>query len=78
MRKSIRAGSGGMIRQCKIFLMSIMLGGLMSGLILTSHITVYASSQTLLSDEIPKEIKEYCEEIGQQYDICPELLEAIA
>lgn len=50
----------------------------MSGLILTSHITVYASSQTLLSDEIPKEIKEYCEEIGQQYDICPELLEAIA
>ena len=79
MRKSIRAGSGGMIRQCKIFLMSlILLGGLMSGLILNSHITVYASSQTLISDEIPKEIKEYCEEIGQQYDICPELLEAIA
>ena len=29
-------------------------------------------------DEIPKEIIEYCEEIGPTYDICPELLEAIA
>ena len=78
MQKSIRAGSGGMIRQCKIFLMSIMLGGLMSGLILNSHITVYASSQTLLSDGIPKEIKEYCEEIGTEKNICPEILESIA
>lgn len=79
MRDSIRTGSGGMIRQCKIFLMSlIMLGGLMSGFILSSHITVKASSQTLLSDEIPKEIKEYCEEIGTEKNICPEILEAIA
>lgn len=29
-------------------------------------------------DEIPKEIKEYCEEIGEEFGICPELLEAIA
>lgn len=29
-------------------------------------------------EEIPKEIIEYCEEIGPTYDICPELLEAIA
>lgn len=29
-------------------------------------------------DEIPKQIKEYCDEIGEQRDICPELLEAIA
>lgn len=50
----------------------------MSGLILTSHITVYASSQTYLSDEIPKEIKEYCEEIGAEKNICPEILESIA
>ena len=79
MRNGMRTGSGGMIRQCKIILMSlIMLGGLMSGLILTSHITVMAASQPDLYDEIPKDIKEYCEEIGQQYDICPELLEAIA
>ena len=50
----------------------------MSGLILNSHITVYASSQTLLSDGIPKEIKEYCEEIGTEKNICPEILESIA
>lgn len=29
-------------------------------------------------DGIPKEIKEYCEEIGEEFGICPELLEAIA
>ena len=29
-------------------------------------------------DDIPKEIKEYCEEIGAEFNICPELLEAIA
>ncbi len=27
---------------------------------------------------LPDEIKAYCEEVGQQYGICPELLEAIA
>lgn len=29
-------------------------------------------------DGIPKDIKEYCEEIGTEFNICPELLEAIA
>lgn len=29
-------------------------------------------------DGIPREIKEYCEEIGEEFGICPELLEAIA
>ena len=28
-------------------------------------------------DGIPKEIIEYCEEIGEEFDICPELLEAM-
>lgn len=78
MRKSIKAGSGGMVRQCKKIFMSVLWGGLMFGFILSSHITVKAASVTNLSDEIPKNIKQYCEEIGQQYDICPELLEAIA
>lgn len=78
MRKSIKAGSGGMVRQCKKILMSILWGGLMFGFILSSHITVKASSQSNISDEIPKNIKEYCEELGTDYDICPELLEAIA
>jgi soluble lytic murein transglycosylase-like protein len=37
-------------------------------------------SEAAVSDqeEIPEEIIEYCEEIGPTYDICPELLEAIA
>lgn len=76
MRDSIRAGSGGKIRQPK-FLMSFIWGGLMLGLLLSSHITVSAAKPGL-DDEIPKDIKEYCEAIGQEYDICPELLEAIA
>ena len=29
-------------------------------------------------DEIPLEIQEYCEEVGEEFNICPELLEAIA
>lgn len=79
MRDGIRAGSGGMIRQrISKTLMRTLWGGLMFGLFLTSRITVMAASQPDLDDKIPKDIKEYCEEIGQQYDICPELLEAIA
>lgn len=77
MLKSLRTGSGGMIRQC-MKLMVIVWGGFLIGLFLPSHITVRASCQSCASDEIPKEIKEYCEEIGADYDICPELLEAIA
>lgn len=37
-----------------------------------------ASFQTSVEDGIPKAIKEYCDEIGEKRDICPELLEAIA
>lgn len=29
-------------------------------------------------DEIPIEIQEYCEKVGEEFDICPELLEAMA
>ena len=78
MRKSIKAGSGGMVRQCKKIFISILWGGLLIGLILTSHITALGASRADIDDKIPEEIKEYCEEIGHQYDICPELLEAIA
>lgn len=30
------------------------------------------------SEEIPEEIKKICEEVGEEFTICPELLEAIA
>lgn len=37
-----------------------------------------AAASNQFDDGIPKNIKEYCEEIGQAKGICPELLEAIA
>lgn len=37
-----------------------------------------AAASSQFDDEIPKEIRQYCETIGSDYDICPELLEAIA
>lgn len=79
MRERMRAGSGGMIRQrISKHLMRTIWGGLLIGLILTSHITALGASRADIDDEIPENIKEYCEELGSQYDICPELLEAIA
>lgn len=31
-----------------------------------------------VEDKIPEEIRNYCEEIGEMFDICPELLESMA
>lgn len=56
-------------------------GVLIIGLILLSPIKVYANSLSLSSpveDGIPENIKEYCELVGAEYDICPELLESMA
>ena len=36
------------------------------------------AAASIQDDGIPKEIREYCEEIGAEKNICPELLEAIA
>lgn len=47
--------------------------------VLSQPITVAAKTQQSQSDdEVPEFIKGYCEEVGEIYDICPELLEAIA
>lgn len=47
--------------------------------VLSQSITVAAKTQQSQSDdEVPELIKGYCEEVGEIYDICPELLEAIA
>ena len=56
-------------------------GILIIGLILISPIKVYANSlsyQVRFEDGIPDNIREYCELVGAEYDICPELLESIA
>lgn len=55
----------------------------MIGCILCSHTTALAKDQgnlqdPIIEDGIPEEIKRDCEEIGPEFDICPELLEAIA
>ncbi len=51
-------------------------------LILYSSITVSAKGALNTSpdqeDGIPQDIREICEEVGEEYNICPELLEAIA
>ena len=63
-------------------LLSIIGGIMMVSLFLTSSITagaknpVYQTSQS--DDGIPKEIKEIFERVGEQYGICPELMEAMA
>lgn len=60
----------------KVFVI-FMLGGILVG---TQPIKAEATSlsRTSYDDGIPDEIREYCELVGSEYEICPELLEAIA
>lgn len=54
---------------------------LMVALILAQPITAHANSLSYIpnyEDDIPQEVTEICEVVGHEYDICPELLEAIA
>lgn len=55
--------------------------GFLSGLLFTNQSLVAKAqgpSSQELETEIPKEIIEYCEVVGSEYDICPELLESMA
>lgn len=62
----------------------MLLRGFLIGLaFLTSQsLTVRANSLSLIEpdfqDGIPKEIRIYCELVGTEFDICPEILEAMA
>lgn len=60
----------------KVFVF-FLVGGILIG---TQPIKAEATSlsRTSYDDGIPDEIREYCELVGNEYDICPELLEAIA
>lgn len=64
----------------KVF--AVFLWGVLSGFILLSQsLTVKANSLSYHpknNDEIPDQIIEYCELVGTEFQICPELLEAIA
>lgn len=59
----------------------ILLGGILIAGILSQQIRIEAAASDLIPQdevEIPKEIIEYCETVGEDFDICPELLEAMA
>lgn len=63
--------------------LKVIVGGFLIGCILCSHTTALAYGQdslddSMIQDDVPENIKKYCEEIGAEFDICPELLEAIA
>ena len=68
-----RTGCVGMIKSalCIFFCWGIIIIGLS---VQSIRSEAAASNQ---DDGIPKDIKEYCEEIGEEFGICPELLEAI-
>lgn len=77
-------GPGGKGPRCwgamkKVFAIFLLGGGLFAG-ILVQLIRSEATclSRTSYDDGIPDEIREYCEIIGAEFDICPELLEAMA
>lgn len=77
-RGGVESGGGTKIMR---FLMRS-LGGIFVGLLLISQsLTVKANSlsyQPQYEDNIPEEIRIYCELVGYEYNICPELLEAMA
>ena len=61
----------GMKKRCiAIFLLGIFFFG--------HSVQIRAEAAASIENEIPESIKKDCEEIGTEYDICPELLEAIA
>ena len=63
----------------KRFLVFLLLVGIFAG-ILVQPIIVKAQGpcQTSYDDGIPDELRQYFELVGNEYDICPELLESIA
>lgn len=72
--KNLCNGVGKALKSAKILL----LGGVSIGLILFSQpLVVEANGPRSTNDEIPINIIEYCEIVGAEYNICPELLEAI-
>lgn len=75
-------GSGTTKGMVKKVLLCIAGGSMVVSLFLTSSITAEAKSpvyQTSQSDDgIPKEIREVFEKVGEDFGICPELMEAMA
>ena len=66
----------------KVLMEKVLWGIIMFSLFSSGSFTVSASAEHYPSpdycDGIPTEIREYCEHIGYEFDICPEILEALA
>lgn len=82
--RGMRKGQGEMATRIGGERMQMLLRGILIGLVfLTSQsITVMANSKSLCEpdyqDGIPNDIRTYCELVGHEFNICPELLEAMA
>lgn len=78
-------GQGKMVKRCwngwkKVLVYFFMLVGIIGGVLIHP---VRSEAKVLCQkpqyeDGIPCEIRELCEEVGEQFGICPELLEAMA
>lgn len=62
----------------RVFLIFLLIGGILLAVLSQTIRSAAKTQQSQSDDGIPDAIKGYCEEVGEIYDICPELLEAIA
>lgn len=82
-KKNPAFDSDNRVKAWKRFCLFIGGGFLIVSLFLTSSITILAAGQDVQvssdqDDGIPKDLKEIFEKVGEEYEICPELLEAMA
>ena len=77
--QQVRRGKGrGSVGKKNVYCVFLMMLGILLWTFSPVNVEASAIHQASVNDGIPSEIKEYCEEIGRNFDICPEILEAIA
>ena len=74
----VQRGNGRSVKGKKVYCVFLMMLGILLWTFSPVNVEASAIHQASVNDGIPSEIKEYCEEIGRNFDICPEILEAIA
>lgn len=65
-------------RAAKCAAIFLVLGGFLISPIPGHTLTVQASDQVSVEEEIPEDLRPIFEEVGKEFGICPELLEAMA
>lgn len=77
--QQVRRGKGrGSVGKKNVYCVFLMMLGILLWTFSPVNVEASAIHQASVNDGIPSEIKEYCEQIGRNFDICPEILEAIA